>query len=407
MASTKVGPPRVGDTFFHSHEFGPREFSFIPGTAALTGRVAIWAPSAAQIATEHRRRNLNFGPGALLDWIDEGLVQVAARHEWLLSSASRERGAWQDAPWTLGFDDVLAQWAKDDASIPDVRKRRVVGLETGTGYLLARKALEASEPVVERVRAHVAKGSFSKGILRAAKLSYSTYGQAKDFSPEQYETYFLMASVYNHVEAQQHLACDVALSNEGTTVCFQDILRDQGTTLTVPQGAPALTALDDFIGSNHFDEVIEFFHFLLQKRDKKSLLAFANRKTQRDFLREVSLNPQVPPLLRLESELETDVSDLSWRSYSLAAERSKRDRDLVGLIDSLWNGIEALGLFPSPGIFRSKVLETINVRSVKKYKDHWAFLVVGKRKPRKVGLAQMRAWLDEFKKRRGAKRTMV
>jgi hypothetical protein len=162
----------LGGAFSHLQEFGVRGYQLIPGTAALTGRLVLWAPSAMIIDSENKAGRLNFSSSDLLKWVDSGLVQVAARHEWVHQEHSRKNGFWQNAPWIPHFDATISKWAREDANIPDLRLRRVIGLDTGSGFKIAKEAIETNDPLIDRVAFHLSNENFTPGMLAAAKQDY-------------------------------------------------------------------------------------------------------------------------------------------------------------------------------------------------------------------------------------------
>jgi hypothetical protein len=143
-------------------------------------------------------------------------------------------------------------------------------------------------------------------------------------------------------------------------------------------------------------------HHLLSMQGTRSLSQFRLRENHAEFFRQVMLNPKVPPLLRLEAELQESVSDLRLESFGATHVFRPGEGGVQKLIEDLYNGFSLLLGGLSPAVVRSKALQVLNVKGVPRFRNHWAFLVAGKRNPRKKDLQKMLLWLQEFQDKRSA-----
>jgi hypothetical protein len=383
----------LGSTFLHVQEFGRGGYAKLPSLLALSGKVTVWAPSGEIIRREHNLGRLPFSSLEFLKAVDDGKLQVAARHDWIMSKNSRNTGFWTNAPWLDGFDDTLRKWAREDSNIQDVTLRRVVGLEMGAGYEYARQAIQTKDEVLNRVAIHIDLKNISQGIMSAAYEHYKN-DKRKEMDEAEYLKYFILAWAYNHSEAQVKLRAKIAASSKSQMIYFQDIIRDEEAKIEIER-VPQFTESFDFLKSEYVEEIFYFIGHLYSKKRKSALLGLNNDAHFR-FLRELALNPNAPPVLRLEAELSASVDALSPNSSAGTIRRPKLDRYAA----SIQRAVTTLSGYVSPAILKWKLWSNLNLTPVPRYKNHWAFLMVGKRTPRKKDLEKMLLWIEEFKKTR-------
>ena len=120
-------------TFCHINEYGEKGYSSLHRMIAASYPVTLWGPSGAVIDRLHSGGQCRIDSQQLGDYVEQGLVRVVARSEWIYDQTFRSRHGWEGARWLERFDGRVRDIAvTDEFELPD--RRRVIVAPPEDGY---------------------------------------------------------------------------------------------------------------------------------------------------------------------------------------------------------------------------------------------------------------------------------
>jgi hypothetical protein len=133
-------------TFCHISEYGEAGYQALHRMLAISQPLNLWAPSSAYL----RSPVCKIPPKDFVRYVDDGLIRVFGREEWLLDPARRARHPWGErARWDRQVDGALKERCLEDQNEPE-EQRRVVVAPPEKGWEWAKRYLEEHPDQVAR-----------------------------------------------------------------------------------------------------------------------------------------------------------------------------------------------------------------------------------------------------------------
>ena len=122
-------------TFCHISEYGEAGYRNLHRLLAFSAPLNLWAPSSPLI-----RHSSHISPADFVRYVDEGMIRVHAREEWITDRARRDAHPWEGAAWDPKIDSALLAIARQDEREPEAARRVVIappeeGMDRAAAYL--------------------------------------------------------------------------------------------------------------------------------------------------------------------------------------------------------------------------------------------------------------------------------
>jgi hypothetical protein len=180
-------------TFCHISEYDEAGYRRLHRMILASDPLVLWAPSSQLLSDSGVCR---IPPDDFLWLVEEGIVQIIAREQWLDSPSFRDSHPWPGARWNRRIDGALRRMFRDDEREPDLRRRRVAGAPDETGPDRARRALEEQPEVASKVLAVLndrqRRPEIPPGTLATA---------ARTATGDRGKTEVILRDAFNHAEA--------------------------------------------------------------------------------------------------------------------------------------------------------------------------------------------------------------
>lgn len=206
--------------FLHISEFGFEGYRYLPGLAAISDDLVLWAPAALQAEQARKAGASLLGAEELLGLVEAGRVRIVGREHYLMEKDSRENG-WTLAEWTTTFDTEIAAIAAKDLNRPPER-RRVFFAEPEQGESWARQELAAQSSRSRQVEDLIfAPGALDPGQSRLLPGLVEKLSRLES-REEQLE--LALRDIRNHTLATDEVEADFSVE----PLAFREIVADLG-----------------------------------------------------------------------------------------------------------------------------------------------------------------------------------
>jgi hypothetical protein len=286
--------------FLHISEFGFEGYRYLPGLAAISDDLVLWAPAALQAKKAKDAGASLVGPEEILGLVESGKVRIVGRDHYLMEKNSRKNG-WPLAKWTDAFDGEIANIAERDLTLP-VERRRVFFAGPEQGEEWAREELARRGPKVDRVEELIMAGHALDP--EKSELLPGLVEKLRRLGSQDEQLRLALRDIRNHTLAAEEVAADVSVE----PLAFREIVSDLSNT---EAKAPIATPVPTLEGVRELLEMVMSVAPLNNINDLHQLLALkeipAVRLQIESLLR---FNPQ--PKERIEEELEAAGELADW-----------------------------------------------------------------------------------------------
>jgi hypothetical protein len=122
-------------TFCHISEYGEAGYRNLHRLLAFSAPLNLWAPSSLLVRHSSRISSTDF-----IRYVDEGLIRIHAREEWITDRTRRDGHPWEGAAWNAEIDGALLAIARQDEREPASARRVVIappeeGMDRAAAYL--------------------------------------------------------------------------------------------------------------------------------------------------------------------------------------------------------------------------------------------------------------------------------
>jgi hypothetical protein len=181
-------------TFCHINEYDLAGYAELHRMIATSAPVVLWAPSSMLLQIPSCR----ISEKEFVKYVDDRVVRVIGRRDWLLSRDYRNRLAgekWEGAQWNPAVDDALRSMALEDEGSPLPERRVAIASdERGVGWAdeYVEKNPSSVAAIAEILTGPDAESNMPIGVVASArKHAQDPEGLAKR----------ILRDAYNHSEA--------------------------------------------------------------------------------------------------------------------------------------------------------------------------------------------------------------
>jgi hypothetical protein len=207
--------------FCHIGDHGTFGYHGLHRLIAMSDPLILWSPSSLVL---HESNSL-VGSKELLSYIDDGIVRIAGREEWLNSRGFRDNHPFEGARWKPDFDGVLKRWAELDNGKP-VNERRVVACPPATGGEKARTYLEENPGEIDRIL-RIAESARADERIPQEVLSVSSQlaSRHRGGKADRERVRIIVGAAYNHGEAFREVGARYPILLKSVDRKFLTIIR--------------------------------------------------------------------------------------------------------------------------------------------------------------------------------------
>jgi hypothetical protein len=228
-------------TFCHISEYDDGGYRELHRLIAASDPLVLWAPSSQYLVDPGICR---VSPDDFLHFVDEGMVQVVAREEWLTSVSAREGHPWPGARWNRRIDGALRRMLLDDEREPDPQRRRVAAAAKEAGKDEALRIIEEKPDVAaETIDALRNRSSeIPPGTLATAvREGDDIHDRAK----------VVLRDAYNHADAMATTTAETAIllgpgvfSRRVAAIYAEEMASDAGAGPALADSSSVVTAAE-------------------------------------------------------------------------------------------------------------------------------------------------------------------
>ena len=148
---------RIFPTFCHVGDYNDLGFNLMPQMIMSSFPLVLWAPPGARVNDYYNRGICSISPEKIISYVEQGLIQIMGREEWLLDEKYRRDYAESKpfALWYQNFDGALKSIYQNQQSLPEhERSVRIAPREDGweKAEEILNDAPEIIDPLWERIK---------------------------------------------------------------------------------------------------------------------------------------------------------------------------------------------------------------------------------------------------------------